>query len=356
MPATLSKRSEIPVEFTWDLESIYPTPAAWEADFVALEGRLGELAAYQGQIGASARQLLGCLRLRDELGVTLGRLFSYAHMKHDQDTTDPAFQALHERVMGLYARFSEATSFITPEIVGLEPERVAAVRTEEGGLAVYEHELDRTLRQKAHVQSAEIEGLLAQSIELGQGASRIFDMLHDADMKFPTIRDEAGEEVELTHGRYIPFQQSNDRRVRRESFQALYATYAKYRNTFASTYATAVKGDIFYARAHRYGSAQEAALDPEAIPMEVYGNLVETVERRLDLMHRYLRLRKRMMGLEELHLYDIYAPLVPEAKKVVPYEQAREQVLAAVGLLGEDYREVVEEGFQSRWIDVYETP
>ncbi len=273
--ATLPARSEVPMEFTWDLESIYATPDAWQADFDALSKHVDDIAAFQGKLGSSAGQLLACLKLRDEQGVTLGKLFSYAHMKHDEDTTNSAFQALNERIMGLYARLSSAVSFITPEILSLDAQTIADFRSAEPELNTYDHELESILRQKPHVRSAELENLLAQSIEVGGGASRIYDMLSDADMKFPVIRDEKGEEVELTHGRYIPMQQSPDRRVRKDSFEALYETYAKYRNTFASTYATSVKSDVFYARAHHYESAQEAALDPQAIPLQVYSNLVE---------------------------------------------------------------------------------
>lgn len=357
MPAaTLPSRSDIAVEFTWDLESIYASPEAWEAEFRALEVRLPELAGYQGQLGSSPRNLADGLALRDDLGVTLGKLYSYAHMKSDEDTTQPAAQALHDRMVGLYARFSAAAAFFTPEIVALEPASVEAWLQQEPALAVYRFLLESTLRQKPHVRSTEVESLLAQSSEMARGASTIYDMLQDADMKFPVIRDEDGQEVELTHGRYIPFQQSADRRVRQESFEALYKTYAAYRNTIAASYATSVKGDVFYARVHNYASAQESAMDGENIPREVYSNLVETVESRLDLMQRYLRLRKRVLGLDELHMYDVYAHLVPSAKKVIPYAEAKEHVLAAVGALGGDYRDSVDHGLTSRWVDVYETP
>jgi oligoendopeptidase F len=357
MPAaTLPARSEIAPELTWDLESIYASTGAWEADFQALEARLPELAGFEGKLGASAAQLAAGLTLHDDLGVTLGKLYSYAHMKRDEDSTQAYAQALHDRVVGLYARFSAAAAFFTPEIVALDAATVEQWLTTEPPLGLYRFLLESTLRQKPHVRSAEVEGLLAQSMEIGHGASTIYDMLQDADMKFPAIRDEDGNEVELTHGRYIPFQQSADRRVRKESFEALYATYAAYRNTIAASYATAVKGDVFYARAHSYDSAQEAAMDGENIPLDVYANLVSTVESRLDLMQRYLGIRKRVLGLDELHMYDVYAHLVPSAKKVIPYEEAREQVLAAVGPLGSDYREAVHTGLSSRWVDVYETP
>ncbi|HLG73874.1 MAG TPA: oligoendopeptidase F, partial [Chloroflexota bacterium] len=276
-------------------------------------------------------------------------------MKRDEDSTNSAAQALHDRVVGLYARFSTAAAFFTPEIVALEPSTVESWLRDEPELGVYRFLLESTLRQKPHVRSTEIESLLAQSSEMGHGASTIYDMLQDADMKFPAIRDEDGNEVELTHGRYIPFQQSQDRRVRQESFEALYKTYAAFRNTIAASYATSVKSDVFYARAHGYASAQEAAMDGENIPLEVYSNLVETVESRLDLMQRYLRIRKRVLGLDELHMYDVYAHLVPSAKKVIPYGEAKEHVLAAVGALGSDYRETVNKGLASRWVDVYET-
>jgi len=354
--ASLPSRADIAPEFTWDLESIYPSTEAWETDFRALEARLPELAGFEGRLGASARDLLAGLKLRDDLDVTLGKLFSYAHMKHDEDNTNSAAQALHDRITGLAARFGAAAAFFTPEIVALEAATVEDWLRTEPELATYRFLLESTLRVKPHVRSSEVEGLLAQGREIRRGASLIYDMLQDADMKFPRIRNEAGEEVELTHGRYIPFQQSPDRRVRQESFEALYGTYAAYRNTIAAAYATSVKGDVYYARAHGYESAQQAAMDGDNIPLEVYSQLVDTVESRLDLMQRYLRLRKRVMGLDELHMYDVYAHLVPAAHKVIPYDEAREQVLTAVGALGDDYREAVRTGLDSRWVDVYETP
>ncbi|HEX6512738.1 MAG TPA: oligoendopeptidase F, partial [Chloroflexota bacterium] len=354
--AALTSRADIPLEFTWDLESIYPTLEAWEQDFKALQSRLPELAAFEGKLGSSPAQLAAGLKLRDELGVILGKLYSYAHMRRDEDSTQAYAQALHDRVASLYARFAAAAAFFTPEIVALDTATVEDWLQSETALATYRFLLESTLRQKTHVRSAEVEGLLAHSMEIGRGASTIYDMLQDADMKFPIIRDEDGNEVELTHGRYIPFQQSADRRVRQDSFEALYNTYAAFRNTVAASYATSVKGDVFYARAHNFESAQQAAMDGENIPLEVYSNLVSTVESRLDLMQRYLQLRKRVLGLNELHMYDVYAHLVPSAKKHIPYDEAKDQVLAAVGALGGDYREAVHGGLSSRWVDVYETP
>ncbi|MFI5269886.1 MAG: M3 family oligoendopeptidase, partial [Chloroflexota bacterium] len=315
-----------------------------------------ELAAFEGKLGESADQLAAGLKLHDDLGVTLGKLYSYAHMKRDEDSTQAYAQALHDRVVGLYSRFSAAAAFFTPEIVALDPATVESWLEAQPELATYRFLLESTLRQKPHVRSAEVEGLRAQRMEIGHGASTYFDMLQDADVKFPLIRDEDGTEIELTHGRYNPFQQSADRRVRKDSFEALYATYAAYRNTVAASYATSVKGDVFYARAHNYDSAQQAAMDGENIPLDVYATLVSTVKTRLDLMQRYLHIRKRVLGLDELHMYDVYAHLVPSAKQVIPYELARDHVLAAVGALGSDYREAVHTGLASRWVDVYETP
>ncbi|HEU0168265.1 MAG TPA: oligoendopeptidase F [Chloroflexota bacterium] len=357
MPAAaLPTRSEIALEFTWDLESIYPRAEAWEADFRALEARLPELSAFEGRLGTSATELAAGLKLQDELGVTLGKLYSYSHMKRDEDTTQSSAQGMHDRMVGLYARFSAAGAFFTPEIVALEPSTVERWLSQEPQLAVYRFLLESTLRQRGHTRSAEVEGLLAQSMEVGQGASTVYDMLTDADLKFPRIKDGEGNDVELTHGRYIPFQQSPDRRVRKDSFEALYTTYAAYKNTVAAAYSTSVKGDIFYARAHNYESAQQAALDGENIPLTVYSNLVERVESRLDLMQRYLRLRKRVLELDDLHMYDVYADLIPSAKKEIPFPRARQDVLAAVSVLGDDYQHDVAHGFSSRWVDVYETP
>ncbi len=352
--ATLPKRSEISKEYTWNLESVYSDNTLWEKDFEAIGERLPGLEAYKGRLGESAKLLLGALKMQDELGVKLDQLASFAHMRKDEDNTNSTYKALLDRSIGLWSQFAGSGSFITPEITAIPAEKLTAFLQEEPALQLYQHLLDQIEREKAHVRSAEVEEILAQSLEMSTGPSTIYGMLSNADIKFPTIRDADGEEVELTKGRYISFLESPDRRVRKEAFEAFYDTFGKYSNTIGATYAASVKKDIFYARTHNYKSALEASLSPENIPLEVYDNLVGTVNRNLGLLHRYMGIRKKLLGLDDLQMYDIYTTLIPQAKKKIPYADAVETVLAGLSLLGEDYVQEVEKGIKSRWIDVYE--
>lgn len=352
--ATLPKRNEIDQEFTWNLESMYPDNSLWEKDFEAVGERLPGIEAYKGRVGESAKMLLGALKFQDELSVKLDQLASYANMRKDEDTANSTYQALFDRVIGLWTQLASAGAFITPEILELPPGKLTAYLAEEPDLQVYQHFLEQIIREKAHVRSAEVEAVLAQSLEVGHSAEGIYSLFTNADLKFPSIKDEEGQEVQITRGRFVNLQESPDRRVRRAAFEAFYDTFGKYSNTLGATYAASVKKDIFYARARNYKSALEAALGPDNIPVEVYDNLVETVNRNLPVLHRYMTLRKKLLGIEDLHYYDIYTPLIPQAKKRIPYPEAVETVLKALHVLGEDYVREVERGVKSRWIDVYE--
>lgn len=351
----LPRRQEVPVAYTWNLETIYPSDAAWAQDFARLEALLPQLAACQGTLGQGPDRLLACLRLRDEAGVLMGKLYAYAHLRHDEDTTNAAYQALNERAVSLYTRVRGAEAFIEPEILALPAGTLEGYLTAEPDLQVYGHYLHDLLRQQEHVRSAEVETLLAQAGELARAPREIFTMLNNADIKFPTIRDAEGNEVEVTKGRYSQFLESPDRRVRQDAFTALYGTYRQHLHTIAATLAASVKKDVFYARARNYPSALAAALSEHNIPLAVYHNLIATVNRNLPVLHRYLRLRKRILGLEELHPYDLYTPLVREVDRRVPYGEATDLVLAAVAPLGADYQGVVREALTNRWIDVYES-
>ncbi len=352
--ATVPKRSEISVEHTWNLESIYGDNALWEKDFEAIGERLPGLEAYKERLAESAKMLLGALKMQDELSTRLDQLAAYAHMRKDEDNNNPTYQALMDRSIGIWSQLASAGAFITPEITALPAEKLAQFVKDEPGLELYRHYFEQIERQKAHVRSSEVEELLAQSIELSMGPSTIYTLFSNADLKFPTIKDSDGSDLEITRGRFVSLMENPDRRVRRDAFEAFYDTFAKYGNTIGATYAASVKKDIFYARAHNYKSALESSLSPENIPLEVYDNLVGTVNRNLGLLHRYMSLRKKLLGVDELHMYDIYTPLIPQAKKKIPYPDAVNIVLEGLSLLGEDYVQEVEKGIRSRWIDVYE--
>lgn len=350
----LPKRHELPKEYTWDLESVYPSPEAWEEDFARVEAALPEFAAFEGTLGRSADRLLAALALRDEVGVTLHRVVVYAALRKDEDTTNPAALARHDRATMLATRADRARAFIEPEILALPDGLLERFMSEEPGLERYRHYLDDLARQRAHVRSAEVEALLAEAGEVGRAPESAFAMLNNADLKFPSIRDEDGREVELTKGRYLRFIESPDRRVRKDAFTALYASYRAHRHTIAATLAGAIKRDVFFARARRHGSALEAALSEPNIPLAVYHRLIETVQRNLPRLHRYFSLRRRILGLDELRMYDLATPLVPAVDVKIPFPEAAETVAAALAPLGDEYVGVLREGLGNRWIDVYE--
>ncbi len=351
----LPKREDLPVELTWNLASIYPTNDAWEADFDRVAAMSPTIAGFAGHLGDSAATLLDALTTHDNASEILGRLYVYAYMRLFENTANSTYQALADRVSTLSNDLNAVSAYMTPEILAIPQEKLDAFLAEESGLEVYRHALDEINRQRPHVLSTEMEGLLAQAAEMGAAPERIFEMLNSADMKLPIVHDEQGNEVQLTQGNYGPrFLESQNREVRREAFQAMLGTYQKYRNTFGATLAAQVKRDIFYARARHYDSSLQAALDPNNIPVSVYDNLITTVDANLPLLHRYLTIRKRVLGLDDLHMYDLYVPLAREVEYKVAYAEAQEQVARALAPLGEDYVMPLREGFGSRWVDVLE--
>lgn len=351
---SLPSRSEIPVEETWRLEDIFPTDDAWEQEFQQVKAMIPKLGEYKGRLGQSPQVLYEALQYQDEVSMRLGKLYTYAHMRYDQDTTNSFYQGLNDRVKGLYSEASSAMAFIVPELLSIDEAVLRSFLEQYEPLRLYAHALDEVTRQRPHVLSAEEEALLAQAAEVMQATSNTFSALNNADLTFPTIVDENGNEVEVTHGRFIRFLESTDRRVRRDAFHAVYHTYEKFQNTFASTLAGTVKKHNFFARVRRYESARQAALDANNIPESVYDNLIATVHEHLPLLHRYVRLRKQVLGLDELHMYDLYTPLVQDVKMDVTYEEAKQYMLDGLAPLGEEYVAIVKEGLDNRWVDVRE--
>ncbi len=351
----LPKRGEIDEKYKWRLEDIYPDTSRWENDYKKVEGLARNLEPYRGKLQESAKNLLECLRLRDEIMKLEERICSYSRLRRDEDTANPVYQALHDRSDRLLVKVDAAVSFIAPEILSIPEELLDRFVRQEEGVALYRHFLDEIIRRKPHTLSATEERLLARAGEMAQAPETIFTMLDDADITFPSIRDAGGEIVELTRGRYLSFIQSPDRRVRKDAFEALYSGYGRLQNTFGATLNASVKKDIFAAEVRKYDSALEAAMSEDDVPVTVYTNLIDTVHRRLDLMHRYMALRKKMLGVDTLHMYDVYVPLVKDVEMKIPFEEAVEIVGKALGPLGGEYREVLRKGMTSRWIDVFET-
>ncbi|WP_456275857.1 oligoendopeptidase F [Bacillus sp. AK128] len=351
---TLPTRSEVPHGDTWRLEDIFTTDDAWEAEFQAVKALIPKASEFEGKLGESADTFLALLTYQDELLMRMGKLYTYAHMRYDQDTTNSHYQGLNDRAQNLYTQISSALSYVVPEILALEEEKVQSFIAEKDELKVYAHAIEDITRTRPHVLSAKEEALLAKASDVTSTPSTTFGMLNNADLKFPAIKDETGEEVEITHGRYIRFLESSDPRVREEAFKKVYETYGNYKNTFASTLAGTVKKDNFYASVRNYNSAREAALSNNNIPEQVYENLVGTINDHLHLLHRYVSLRKKVLKLNEIHMYDLYTPLVKDVKMEVSYDEAKDLVFKGLAPLGEEYQGILTEAYQNRWVDVQE--
>jgi len=351
---TLPKRSDVPVELTWNLETIYETPEAWEQAFQWVNDELPKLAAFEGTLGNSAQTLYDAFQLDNALSQVLGKLHVYASLRSDEDTSNGPNLARLSRIQMLGAKAAAASAYMTPEILDIPQERIDSFLREDERLELYRHVLDELLRRKPHVRSAEVEALLAEVGEALEAPSQVFNMANNADLKLPTVKDADGQDVELTKGNYVLFLEDHHRNVRKDAFEAMHSTFLKQRNTYAATLNGQVKAQIFESRARRYDSALAAALDSNNIPVSVYDNLIDTVHNNLGALHRYLRLRKRLLGMDDLHLYDLYVPMVGEIDYKVSYEQAKETVAKALAPLGADYVEDMVRGFHSRWVDVVE--
>ncbi|WP_400163730.1 oligoendopeptidase F [Brevibacillus sp. TJ4] len=350
----LPKRSEIPAEYKWRLEDMYPTDADWEQDVEKAKKLAEQIAAKKGTLSESGKQLLEVLTLQDEVLKTLDQVYVYARMRRDEDNANSTYQGLTDRATALSTKVYSAISYIQPEILAIPTETLESWLKQEPGLEHYRILLDEITRFKPHTLSTEEEALLANMSEVASAPSKIFGMLNNADLKFPMVTDENGEEVELTKGRYTQLMESKDRRVRKETFEALYSTYGKFRNTIAASLTSSIKTDVFYARTRKYKSSLHSALFSDNVDISVYDNLIATIHEHLPLMHRYIALRKKALGVDELHMYDLYVPIVPDVEMKIPYNQAVETIKEALRPLGEEYGRVLAEGFSQGWIDVYE--
>lgn len=350
----LPARNEISPEDTWRLEDIFPSDDEWNKEYSEVQKLIPDAGKYQGRLGESAETLYAALQFQDHLLSRLGKLYTYAHMRYDQDTTNSFYQGMDDRIKNLYSEAASALAYIVPELLAEDEEKIAGFLKEKNELQLYKHSLEEINLQRPHVLSAEQESLLAQASEVLGASSNTFGMLNNADLEFPSIKDENGEDVEITHGRFIRFLESDEQRVRHDAFKAVYETYGKFRNTFASTLSGNVKKDNFNAKIRNYDSARHAALSADNIPESVYENLVNTINDNLHLLHRYVKLRKKVLGVKELHMYDLYTPLVKEVKMEIPYNEAKDLILKGLKPLGEDYLNILKEGFENRWVDVHE--
>ncbi len=354
MAKELLKRSEVKEENTWKLSDMYETNEAWEADLKKIDELASELEKMEGTVTASTKNLLKVCDTMAKMDQKIELAYNYAERLSDQDTKDTTHQAMVQKIMMLYAGISSRLAFIDPEILETKEEVLEGYYKEENQLEFYRKWVEEIQRLKPHRLTADQEKLLALASEVCQNPEQTFSMFNNADIQFPEILDENGEKVRISHGRFVRLLESADRRVRKDTFEQYYKTYAQFINTVASIYSGQVKQQIFRARARKYNSTLEAAVDANNVSPKVYENLVKTVNANMDKMHRYVSLRKKCLGVDELHMYDIYTPMIPDAAKKISFEEAKETVLKALAPLGEDYVNKVKEGFENRWIDVYE--
>lgn len=348
------KRSEVNRENTWDLTPLCADSAAFSEALSLAESNIEKLAAFRRKISRSAADLHAYLEEKDAQLLVADRLYSYAFQYSDQDTSNTAAQAMKSQALGLYTNIFSSIAWEAPEILTLTPEILESWFAEEPKLENYRHFLDDTLRQKAHTLSAAEEELLSLSADMSYGPQTVYNMFNNADLHFPSIDDGSGGQIEITHGRFISLMESRNRQVRKDAFMALYHTYDSYKNTLAAAYSANVKKELFYTRARKYASTLEAHLDSYHIPTSVYTQLIDTVHHFLPSMYRYVALRKKLLGVEELHMYDVYTPIIEYHSPEIPFEEAKDIVLKGLAPLGEDYLALLREGFDNRWIDIYE--
>lgn len=341
-------------ENTWALEDLYANKQDWEADLLKTRETARAAVEYAGKLAKSADNLLAYCRLEEKLGCLLDSVYGYASRFKDQDTQNSEGQAMEAKAMSLYVECSGLISFSGPEILAIPEKELEEFYRQAPELSVYRRSIGELRRCREHILSPELEKLLADAGEMAQTPDTVFSMLNNADLTFTPVRDSEGNELEVTNGSFIPLMQSADRKVRKDAFESLYGAYEKVINTSAALLNAQVNQLKFFAGARKYANTMEAALNAANVPVAVYKNLIEAVHEDIGVLHRYMRLRKKLLGVDELHMYDIYTPLVLDADIRIPFEKAKQEVLEATAVLGGEYTEVLKEGFESRWIDVYE--
>ena len=347
------QRNEIDEKDTWDLSTIFETDQKWEEELALLTEDTKQAASLEGHLLDSAESLLDITERYLELSRRLEKLYVYAHMKNDQDTRVAKYQEYYAKAMALYSQLDQVFSFYEPEFMAITEEQYQNFLAEEPKLQPYKHFFDKLLQNKDHVLSQREEELLAGAGEIFGAASETFAILDNADIVFPFVKDEDGNEVQLSHGVYMRLVESKNREVRRGAYEALYSTYEQYQHTYAKTLQTNVKVQNYRAKVRNYKSAREAALAANFVPESVYDNLVSTVRKHLPLLHRYLNLRSKILGIPDLKMYDVYTPL-SSVEYSFTYEEALKKAEEALAVLGEDYLSRVKRAFSERWIDVYE--
>lgn len=350
----IPERGEIPVQYTWNTADLFPSDAAWQEAYDAVQARIPEFAAYAGRLGESGKTAYEFIELSLSVAKELSRVGNYAQRKYDQDTRSPEYQAMAGKLGPLYTAYSGATAFSIPELMKISDADLERFFREEPRLELYRLYLTRLRDRREHILSDAEEKLLAATGEMSDLPDDVFSKLTNADLTFADAVDSEGQRHPISDGSYGLCMESADRVLRKSAFESMYAGYGSVKNTLATVLGGQMKSLKFYADARKYPSTLAASLSRVRVPESVYHNLIATVNANLDKLHRYVRLRKKLLGVDELHMYDIYTPIVSGVDKVIPYQEAKDTVYAALAPLGEDYRAILKEGFENRWIDVYE--
>ena len=350
----IPKRSEVPEEYTWDLRDLYPSDEAWLAEYEALCQMPERIEGFRGRLGESAETLLEFFRLQDELELRLMPLHTYASCSSDRDTADGFYQDMRGKAMSCYIAIASAGAFSTPEIMAIDEDRLNLFYVVQPELETYRRSIYRIRRRAAHILSDKEESLLSAAGEIAVGPERIGGAFRDADVRFDAVKDGKGEEHTLSGGTFVPLLESADRTLRRNAFETYYAQMGAFRNTLAATLDAEFRQRLFFSRARRYDDTLSAALDETEVPTAVYHNLIEAVHGNLDKMYRYVALRKKLLGVDELHMWDVYTPIVSAESRKIGIDEPKATVIEALSVLGEDYTELLKKAFSERWLDVYE--
>lgn len=351
---SIPKRSEVPEEMTWNLKDMFESDQAWMAEYETMKEFPAKIAAFQGTLARSAQDLLAWFRLQDEIELRLSVLMGYASCKGDEDTGNSFYQDVRGKAMNVYVSIASAAAFATPEIMAIADETLDQFYAQQPELETYRRSLYQIRRRKDHILSPAEERLLASAGEMANASENIAGVFRNADQIFPDVTDSQGNVHPLTDATFVPLLTSPDRELRRRAFETYYKQLGQYKNTIAATLDGQFKQLCFFSNARHYDSTIQASLDATEVPVPVYMNLIEAVHNNLDKMYRYVALRKKLLGVDELHMYDVYTPIVADADQAITYEQAKETVLEALQVLGDDYVDLLKEGFSNRWIDVYE--
>lgn len=348
-------RNDIAAKFKWDIEAMYPNESDWEKDFSEVVNLSNQYETYSGTLGTDSKILLDAFVAKDKIWQLLEKLYVYSRMRRDEDNRLDKYQTMNDRCSSLVAKASTSMSFFTPELLSLPEEKLRSFVASEPGLEIYRFAIENMLREKMHILSNEEENIISQYSEITSATNDIFTMLNNADIKFGSLIDEDGDSVELTHGKFIGFMESSNREIRKTAFEMMYAAYIKQINTIATTYNYNTKTDVVLSRLRKYPSSLDASLSGDNVSPLVYENLIETVNKNLNLLYRYMEIRKKILNVEELHMYDIYVPLFDAPDKNLPYEDALKLMKKGMSFLGPEYLERVEDGINSQWIDVFES-